>query len=445
MGIKNYKTNLLETYYSIASKKRPDNIKTLCIDCNGILHIVCNIAKNQSHFMTLLINKLKELIKLFQPSCIAIFTDGQAILAKANTQIKRRNKYLYSKSSTISSLNLTPGTPFMDLVDNTINSYLKKLSIRTYYSSSKVNNEGEIKLFEWLIKNNISDKICVVGSDSDLIVLALSTRPLLDMYIYDDKRYISLFKLVTVLSNLVPNKFSLKWHPVRMDFALISLFQGNDYNDRVADFSKLLEAYVKLQEKKEGFLIKKDGSLNFRVIKKLFEKVNHDNSITCDSQNVYEYFKCIQWNLNLYTGQTVSNFIPKYNNVNIASIIKHMPNYIPKFKMSLKWLNNDVYTLLLMPSVGQKLLPEHLQFLLNDDSEIKDLFPDPCPECIEFKKQISDLTYKLRNASEKEEQKYKTELSKINELYKIHLNEKHPICELPIKRIQDAVNNLIKN
>ena len=125
MGIKNYKTNLLETYYNIANKKQPNNIKTLCIDCNGILHIICNIAKNQSHFMKLLINKIKDYIKLFKPSCLAIFTDGQAILAKANTQIKRRNKYLYSKSSTISSLNLTPGTPFMELVDNTINGYLK--------------------------------------------------------------------------------------------------------------------------------------------------------------------------------------------------------------------------------------------------------------------------------------------------------------------------------
>ena len=49
---------------------------------------ICNIAKNQSHFMKLLINKIKDYIKLFKPSCLAIFTDGQAILAKANTQIK---------------------------------------------------------------------------------------------------------------------------------------------------------------------------------------------------------------------------------------------------------------------------------------------------------------------------------------------------------------------
>ena len=43
---------------------------------------------------------------------------------------------------------------------------------------------------------------------------------------------------------MVPTKFTkLKNHPIRLDFVLLSLFQGNDYLKRIANFSDLLDAY----------------------------------------------------------------------------------------------------------------------------------------------------------------------------------------------------------
>ena len=247
MGINNYMTNLTELFPNILSYKKPKNINTLCIDANGILHKICNITKNKTKFKKILISRLDKIIKIIKPSIIAIFIDGQAILAKANTQIKRRNKYLYSTPSGISPLNLTPGTPFMDYIDDTIEEYLSKLSIETYYSSSKENNEGELKLFKWLLeKNHKNNKICVLGNDSDLVVLALASRPLLDLYIYDEKRYLSLWRLIDNLSKFVSKKFSYQWHPVRMDFVLLSLFQGNDYNKRVSQFKTLFPMWLAL-------------------------------------------------------------------------------------------------------------------------------------------------------------------------------------------------------
>ena len=52
----------------------------------------------------------------------------------------------------------------------------------------------------------------------------------------------------------------------------------------------------------------------------------------------------------------------------------------------MKWLDQEVYLLLLMPIVGKNLLPDKLKKYMNDDSPIRDLFPDPCPECIKWKK-----------------------------------------------------------
>ena len=324
MGIKNFKTNLIDKFPEIITYQKPNNIYNLCIDLNGILHKICNRVKTNENFKIMLINSLKKLIRIIKPKLIAIFIDGQAVLAKANTQIKRRNKYLYSESSGISPLNLTVGSPFLHFVDEIVQEFLDKLyNIESFYSSSKENNEGEIKLFEWLLKNHNNKRTCILGSDSDLIVLALINRPLLDVFIYDEKQYLSLFKLIQKLSGFFTKKFSYKWHPVRLDFALLSLFQGNDYNNKIADFNKLLKSYKTTQ-----FLINKKGELNLININKLLLNISTIHPIVCESKDVEEYFKAIRWNLNLYQGKINTKFIPNYSNVNINSIINFMPKKI---------------------------------------------------------------------------------------------------------------------
>ena len=443
MGIKNFRSNLIEIFPDIINKKKPNNIHTLCIDLNGILHKVCHRAKTEEKFKKILFNSLKKLIKINKPKSIAIFVDGQAILAKANTQIKRRNKYLYVESSGISSLNLTPGTPFMNFLDDSIMEFLDSLTnMETYYSSSKQNNEGEIKLFEWLLNNNIKTRTCIVGSDSDLIVLALSCRPLLDIYICDENIYLSLFKLVEQLANIHNKKFNYKWHPVRIDFALLSLFQGNDYNNRVANFKNLLKAYKKLQGKNIKFLINKNGSLNFTNIKMLFSKIDTTYPITCQEKDVIQYFRAIKWNLNLYQGKLNTRFIPDYSNVNVNSIIKFIPNQIKEIEENINWLNSDVYTLLLMPSTGKKYLPNHLKHFLEDGSPIKDLFPDPCPECIKWKQKLKEIIKPDDDASEDELNNFKKLLSTTSVNYNNHIKDSHSNKELPIHRLEEAIIHL---
>jgi hypothetical protein len=443
MGIKNFRTNIIEQFPDIISNKKPNNIHTLCIDLNGILHKVCHRAKNKEQFKKSLFNKLKKLLRIIKPKSIAIFVDGQAILAKANTQIKRRNKYLYSESSGVSSLNLTPGTPFMEYIDSSIKEFLDNLNITTYYSSSKENNEGEIKVFEWLLSNNIKTRTCILGSDSDIIVLALASRPLLDLYIYDEDKYLSFFKLIEKLSGLYNKKFSYNWHPVRLDFALLSLLQGNDYNNKVSDFKKLLKSYTKLQSKKNIFLIKKNGDLNLINIKKLFSNIETTYPITCTSNDVNEYFKAIKWNLDLYQQKLNTRFIPNYSDVNINSIIKFMPETIESVGENINWLNPDVFTLLLMPSTGKDLLPNHLKHFLEEGSPIKDLFPDPCPICIKWKQKLREIIKPDDNASENELNNYKKLLSTTSVNYSNHIKEFHSNTELPIERLENAVINTI--
>jgi 5'-3' exonuclease len=444
MGIKNFRTNLTETFPEIITSQKPNNIHNLCIDFNGILHKICNRVKTRESFKKQLNNSLKKLIRIIKPKLIAIFIDGQAILAKANTQIKRRNKYLYSESSGINPLNLTAGSPFLEFIDETVNEFLSKLSnIETYYSSSKENNEGEIKLFEWLLKNNNNNnnnnRTCVLGSDSDLIILALASRPLIDIYIYDEKKYLSLFILIQKLSTFFTKKFDYKWHPVRLDFVLLSLFQGNDYNNKIADFKKLLKSYQKTQ-----FLINKKGELNLINIKKLFLNISTTYPITCQSIDVEEYFKAIRWNLNLYQGRLNTKFIPNYSNININSIIKFMPKKINLIEENTNWLHPDVYILMLMPSTGKDYLPNHLKHLLEVGSPIKDLFPEPCIQCIQWKKELKDLQLIKPddNASLDELNNYKKLVSKTSVNYSNHIKSLHNNTELPIMRLEKAIESI---
>lgn len=442
MGIKSYVKNLIEEFPDIASKKKPYNIEILCIDLNELLHKSCYISSNNEEFKNNLISKINKLVNRIKPKELSIFTDGQAILAKARTQIVRRNKYLYSTPENISPLNLTPGTPFMDFVDSLVEEYLSGLKIKTYYSSSRENNEGELKLFNWLLVNGLKNRVCIFGSDADLIVLALASRPLLDLYVYNKDVYISLFKLVDNISNIASlKKFSYQTNPVRLDFVLLSMFMGNDYNNKISKFEYIIKAYRMIQKENKSFLVKKDGSINLILLKKLFVKLEKPSLIVNDKVNSYNYINALQWNLNLYQGIINNRYIPKYGIVNVSTLIKYFPSKIVIPENKVDWLKPEVYTLLLMPVTGKELLPDKLKILIDTDSPVKDLFPEPCLECINYKK---ELKIKPPNDDENSQvyKEFKEFVRKMNEEYSNHLDKNHSFNDLPIKRLEDAVESL---
>jgi len=431
MGIKNYLTNITEIFPKILEKKTPKNVDILCVDLNSILHKVCHKSKSNDEFQTKLLTELNKLLRKFKPKTFALFTDGQAVLAKARLQIKRREKYLYSQSSdSISTLNLTPGTPFMDSVDNFVDDYLNELGIDVFYSSSKIKNEGELKMFQFL-KNKNESKICIVGNDADLIVLALSNTPLLDLYIYNFKNFISLYKLIDSLSKLSETKFNFKYHPIRKDMVLISLLLGNDYNKHLVNFKNALSSYKILLKEKKGFLFKKNGYLNLVNIRLLLKNLNvkySPNDKLYRLNDVNKYFNSLIWNINLYNGIVVPNYLPNYN-INVRTILELFPKKIKRNYLIPKWQDPNVYLLLLMPSVGKDFLPDNLKQYMEKKSPIIDLFPNPCLTCIEFKSKIGAFndttdTNIIKNT---------------NNDYRKHIEDNHKLANLPLKRISEAL------
>ena len=174
-------------------------------------------------------------------------------------------------------------------------------------------------------------------------------------------------------------------------------------------------------------------------IKYLFQKINCIDTNISDSKDVNEYLRAIQWNLDLYQGKITNRYIPRYNNVNIKSIIKYLPKKIDLIEEDINWLHPDAYTLLLMPSTGKEILPKRLQHFLNEDSPIKDLFPEPCQECIAWKEKLRNIIVPNEDATEEEMIAYKNLLSETNINYANHLKEKHEVVDLPIKRLEEVI------
>ena len=446
MGIKKYYNYLITNYPDIISKPPSTIFDIVAIDINSILHEISNRVKSTMDFKKLLFSRLDGIIKRNKPKLLGIFVDGQAVLAKIKTQMKRREKYLYMDEMDIetSSLNLTPGTIFMDdflhpILLEYLNLFEKNTGNKYFYSSSNIVNEGELKLFEWLVSMDISNKtVCIIGKDADIIVLSLLNTPLLNVSIYYDKQYISLFKLVKNLSHLTKLKFNYKHHPIRKDFVLLSLLLGNDYLPHIASFNLLFDKYKKLLTNNVGFLFNRNGSLQLNNLYYLLQDIPINDNIIYPKKNMYHYLQSIYWNLNLYTGKSLPNYFPE-TNINIKTILHHFPKnfyYNLDKKLSPKWLEPDVFLLLLMPIVGKSLIPNRLQSYMENGSSIKDLFPEPCPICIEFKKKINKLKNEIENYHEDE---YKKLTRNLNENYKQHLLEKHTINELPINRIRECL------
>jgi 5'-3' exonuclease len=437
MGIKNYQSTLLALFPNITCQHvRPGNL--LCIDVNTTLHEVCHRSRDREQFKRNLRQRLDQLINQIRPNQLSIFADGQAVLAKARTQIKRRNKYLYSEpGQSIDTLNLTPGTPFMDYVDTIIGEYLREFSIETHYSSSKVPNEGEIKMFQWMKAQTADRAAVIVGNDADIIVLSLLNVPLLNVFVYNNRQFVSIFKLVRSLSELSTAKFDFKYHPVRRDVGLLSLLSGNDYLDHLVNFNEALRAYRRFLREERGFLIDRRGQVDLANFKKLLLKIETvDNSIHT-ARDASEYLKSLVWNLKLYTEEPIPNYLSRYNKINLATLLKHFPREIELPALNPQWQPDDVYLLLLMPITGKELVPDHLRSYMDDDSPIRDLFPDPCQQCIEFKKEISHLN-SLSESLDREDYRFRS--SELNKKYRLHLDQSHSVGELPIKRIERVLS-----
>lgn len=443
MGIPKFTSYLKETFPN-AIQTKPRKFQVLAIDANGILHIAFRHSKTLDGVITTFKNSLRKTIRRYsiRNGKIGVFFDGQACFAKAREQISRRIKKMYEADQSISSLHLTPNTPFMEHVESLIPEILKDYNY--HFSPTSEPNEGELKLMDWLssINNENKQSIGIISDDADAIVLAIARTPIIGMTIVRSNEYIVIDLLITELAKIVPKRFGIKRHPVRQDFTLLCMLLGNDYLPKMVSFNILLNCYITQQEQKKGFLIDKKNNINILAFSRFMKSIpDVPKTRYSNNASAQEILDSLSWCYSLYQGRVDNRYIPQCKPMQPRLFGNQIVKLKPRKLSDTDWLHNDVFMLMLLPSTGIHVVREDLKPYMCEGSPIFDIFAQRCDQCVSFKKQISEIARIRKNTNN---EKYLNELSirasKINDTYRSHNRLKHPEMILPFKRIECALD-----
>ncbi len=288
MGVPGFFAWLLRNKKKLGTKKLiteniPIKCKYLMLDTNCLLHpCVNNVLTKykegelnlsndrpirvqlEEKIWELIENYINDMIEKVKPEIIYVAIDGVAPIGKVLQQRQRRYRYLFDKSIKISnqeqvdiptinksngikepeipvsSIELTPGTDYMERIHKCMEKYMEKLSIRGLkyiYSSYHEEGEGEHKLLQY-IKKNISgdDGIIIYGLDADLLFLSLGIGVSHNVFImreqqvfnnkevdlddYPDYNYVEIKELHKLIQNLELST---------PDFIVLCYLIGNDF------------------------------------------------------------------------------------------------------------------------------------------------------------------------------------------------------------------------
>ncbi len=268
MGIPSYFSYIIKNHKLIITKlfHQPSN---LYLDSNSIVYDAAkqlnyqdflNIMDYENTLILRVCEKINHYINTVQPTHgVFIAFDGVPPLAKMVQQRERRYKgHLTTKLSkklgiledkpSWPTINITPGTEFMNKLDKEIKQYFHKYIpfYKEFIISTSVDpGEGEHKLFEYIRKHsNPEHTTFIYGLDADLIILGLNHLKYTTIYLmresvefhvdnHQELMLLDLNKLKKELDHVMDSKLN--------DYILLSFFIGNDF------FPKL--PYINIHQK----------------------------------------------------------------------------------------------------------------------------------------------------------------------------------------------------
>jgi len=346
MGVPGFFKWLLDNKKKLKSKNLireniNKKVKYLMLDTNCLLHpcvktINDKIKKDnketreqiEDSIFVLIETRIIEMIDIINPEFIYIAIDGVAPIAKILQQRQRRHRYLYDTKiklkynnldeeidnieideivrddgiiitrTPLSSIELTPGTEYMERINKKMIELVKKIGeekkIKYIYSSYHVEGEGEHKILQYIKKNiNSKDTIVIYGLDADLLFLALSLGAEYDLYIMREKaifqnktleidddvsyNYVEINEL-----HLMINKLNIKTN----DFIMLCYLVGNDFipgllttDIKRNGLDKIIISYEESRKiiNKDIIEINKDGKIiiNYDLVLEIFKKLEY--------------------------------------------------------------------------------------------------------------------------------------------------------------------------
>ncbi|KAF9438952.1 hypothetical protein BGZ76_002615 [Entomortierella beljakovae] len=268
MGLKQVRfIDWFQSNFPNSVRSVPDNegayFDSVFIDINCILHPSVRAATNESMFVKKLYSILDKLLAQFTPSRICYLSvDGPAPVAKINTQKARRSAKGSRKSKTggMSTLQVTPGCPFMTRLEHYLSYYSVRYlqhrqalgispDLKFVIDHSNNPGEGESKIIENIVQQtpNIRGRPCaIISMDSDAVLQAVALG-IQNVYVVrkdspaNPAVVISIDKFMRELETRFPGESNR----TRLDFCALCLFRGNDYLRSIyVGLDKLWKSYL---------------------------------------------------------------------------------------------------------------------------------------------------------------------------------------------------------
>jgi 5'-3' exonuclease len=332
MGVPKFFAWLMKKYKksSMISNIKVTDIDWFLLDANCFIHPICfkvlaeenetkkdiNFKSLENKMMNAVIDYLDKMVTYIKPKIgVYIAIDGPVPIAKMKQQRQRRfrsvhDKILFDKikekhKKSISyywnNSAISPGTKFMERLNDKIINWCKNQKIKIIYSNSNVPCEGEHKLLDFIRGNKENYKYLTYGLDADLIFLMLSVQSdniyLMRESDEDDKyNFVSIKETRTCINDTFGGDDKDR---VVLDFIFLCFLLGNDFLPHIyaldiaksgIEFlvNKWKETYASVQQ----YLIKKDKQINMKFFKEFLKRISEDEqSILGDNYSKKRFMK----------------------------------------------------------------------------------------------------------------------------------------------------------
>ena len=344
MGIPWYFYNIYEKYNTENDLMinehniRKMNIDHLFLDYNSMIHPCAQQAlktvdkdTNDSDLDEYIINSCllytRYILNIIKPKCVYIMVDGVAPRAKINQQRERRYKSHFFKelNNEISDVywnsnKITPGTPFMDKLTNSLYKFEKDTTdlCKVVISDSNKCGEGEHKMLSFIKNIDINDDICIYGLDADLIMLSLMNKKANKIILIRDNTfntkldvskkiytYLNIGKLKGyIYKELSGDKQGCDKENLLYDYIFLCFLLGNDFLEHIPSLmikengiNVVMKYYNLVFEKNGEYLINiealynntLENSINLDMLKDIFYHLGKSEEYFF--KNVYSIYK----------------------------------------------------------------------------------------------------------------------------------------------------------
>jgi hypothetical protein len=454
MGIKDYHKWMKENHPSAFKSKWLDFYDHVYIDINFALHYSYYGTKNQSQILYKFFSFIERIILLMHPrKSIIIANDGAAPIAKLLLQRERRANSCRGDNDTnnldSSSLIFTPGTEFMNTIQEKIENFMKKIKMIYCIDIDYMigcEGEAELKLKKKMMDNNkknSNDTHIIISNDADIIAMFGT----FDINSYSKIFICSNVKDIEIISiGKLMEAHSKKYGMTKnfgLDFTLLSILVGNDYLPKInfADLTKLWNSYkIWAPENKNGLIDNMNMNIPFflQILNGIITqtKYNFIDRFKLENYNhpLYSnYMEGILWCLDMYN----KGYCDRYNYMYYSSDTPHPMGLllnlynnpsIGNFKnITYPCIDSKLYSLLVLPQKALKLT--HAKY--HDFAKKYNILYDE-----ELCKTCNDYYDKMKNLD-----KMGAEYKKIYKDMKKHKNCSH--STITSDEIEDIVNDYL--